>query len=126
MVAHAFNASSNSEIELDSHADMHVVGDNCLVVLDHNRPVNVYSYDSKDGHRSAKTVQLSRPTEWSNIAICIDGLVNHLIFPMQCCLNRVHISEVPKFLAKTHNETMHVIELVEPFDAAHPLLSHPN
>ena len=42
--------------ELDSHADMCVVGDNCLVIHDHFRPVNVYSYDPKDGHKSAKTV----------------------------------------------------------------------
>ena len=33
-----------------------VVGDNYLVIHDHNRPINVYSYDLNDGHRSAKTV----------------------------------------------------------------------
>ena len=50
MVAHASVASSKSKV-----ADMCVVGGNCLVIHDHNRPVNVYSYDPKDGHRSAKT-----------------------------------------------------------------------
>ena len=38
-VAHTLIASSKPKVELD-----------------HNRPVNVYSYDPKDGHRSAKTV----------------------------------------------------------------------
>ena len=32
------------------------VGDNCLVIHNHKRPVNVYSYDPKDGHKRAKTV----------------------------------------------------------------------
>ena len=54
--AHASVVSSKHKVELDLHADICVVGDNCLVIHDHNRPVNDYSYDPKDGHRSAKTV----------------------------------------------------------------------
>ena len=56
MVAHASVATSKPKVELDSHADMSVVGDNCLVIHNLNRPVNVSSYDPKDGHRSAKIV----------------------------------------------------------------------
>ena len=41
---------------------------------------------------------------------------------MQCHLNGVKISEVPKFLAETPSETTHAIELVDIFDAAHPLI----
>ena len=41
---------------------------------------------------------------------------------MQHHLNGVHISEVPKFLAETPNETTHAIELVDLFDAAPPLI----
>ena len=33
-------------IELDSYADTCVVGDQCLVAHDHNRPVNVFGYNS--------------------------------------------------------------------------------
>ena len=55
-VAHVSVASSKPKEELDSHANTYVVGDNCLISHDHNRPVNVYSYDPKDGHRSAKKV----------------------------------------------------------------------
>ena len=43
------------KVELDSHADTCVVGDNFLVIHDHNKAVNVYSYDPKDGHRRAMT-----------------------------------------------------------------------
>ena len=56
MVAHASVAHSEPKVELDSHAHVCVVGDDCLVIHNHNRPVNVYSYDPKDGNRSAKTV----------------------------------------------------------------------
>ena len=54
MVVHASVASSKPKLELDSHADKCFVGDNCLVIHDNNRLVNVYGYDPKDGHRSAK------------------------------------------------------------------------
>ena len=107
MVAHASVASSKPKIELDSHAETCVVGDNCLVIHNHNRPISVYNYDPKDGHRSAKTVDVAvcyqDPQSGQkfilmiNQAIHIDGLVNHLLCPMQCWLNGVHISEVPKF-----------------------------
>ena len=56
MVAHASVASSKPKVELDLYADLCVVGDNCLVIHDHDRPVNVYSYDLKNGHRCAKPV----------------------------------------------------------------------
>ena len=36
-----------TKIELDSHADTFVVGDHCLVVHYHNRPVNIFGYDPK-------------------------------------------------------------------------------
>ena len=56
LCAHASVESKKSNVDLGSHADTCVVGDNCLVIHVHNRSVNVYSYDTKDGHRSVKTV----------------------------------------------------------------------
>ena len=115
--------SSKHKIYLDSHADTCVVGDNYLVVHVHNRPVNVYSYNPKDGCRSAKTVDAKVDYQdlqssqkfilMINQAICIDGLVNHLLCPMQYHLNGVQINEVPKFFAETQSKRTHAIELVE-------------
>ena len=115
-----------------SHADTCVVGDNCLVIHDHDRPVKVYSYDPKDDYKSANTVDatVGYQDPWHgqrfiliiNQPICIDGLVNHLLCPMQCLLNGMQISEVSKFLAQNPSETTHAIELVDPLDAAHPLI----
>ena len=56
-----------------------------------------------------------------NQAIHIDGLDNHLLCPMQCQLNGVHISKVPKFLAESPSETTNAIELVNPFHVDFPL-----
>ena len=57
-----------------------------------------------------------------NQNITIDHLDNHLLCPMQCHLNGVHISEVPKFLAESPSVTTHAMELRDPFNAAHPLI----
>ena len=88
MVAHASVASSKPKVELDLHADMCVVGDNSLVIHDHNRPVNGYSYNTKDGHRSAKTIDATvgykDPQSGEKFILmikqifCIDGLENNL------------------------------------------------
>ena len=84
MVSHASVASNKPKVELDSHADTWVVGDNCLVVHDHKRPAN-----PKDGHRSAKTddaavghKELQSRQKFIlmiNQAICINRLENHLL-----------------------------------------------
>ena len=55
-VAYASVTSSKPKVELDSHADTCVVGNNCCVIHDHNRLVNAYSYDFKHGNNSAKPV----------------------------------------------------------------------
>ena len=56
MVSHASAASSKPKVELDPHADVCVVGDNYIIICDHNRSINNYSYDPKDGHRNVKAV----------------------------------------------------------------------
>ena len=35
-------AVAKTKIELDSHAGMYVVGDHCLIIHDHYRPVNIF------------------------------------------------------------------------------------
>ena len=93
MVAHNSVASSKPKVELDSNADTFVVGDNCLVIHDCNRPVNIYSYDPTDGHRSAKIVDVvvghqdphsgQKIILMMNQAIFINCLKNQLLHPMQ-------------------------------------------
>ena len=131
MVAHVSASSRKHKVELDSHADTCVVCENCLVTHYHNRPVYVYSYDPIDGHRIAKTVDVSvgyqDPQSGQkliiiiNQAIHIDGLVNHLLCLMKCYLNGVHIRKVPKFLAESASETTHAIKFGNPFHTTTPI-----
>ena len=105
-VAHASVASSKPKVELDSYANMSILGDSYFIIHNHNSPVNVSSYDPKDGDRSAKTVDATVGYQdpqsdqkfilIMNQAIQIDELVNHLLCPMQCCFNRVHITKIHK------------------------------
>ena len=55
-------------------------------------------------------------------AIQINGLGNHSISPMQCHLNGVYMNEVPKFLAESPSVTTHTIQLLDLFNATHPLM----
>ena len=128
-MAHASVASSKPKVELDAHADTSVVGDNYSVIHDHNRPVNVYRYDPKDGHRRAKTVFATIGYQDSqsgqkfilmiNQVIWIDGLVNHLLCHMQCHLNGVYFIEVPIFLAERPSVTTQAIQLIGFFNEVH-------
>ena len=130
-MAHTSVANSKPKVALDSHAVTRVLDDNYLVIHDHNSTVYVYSYDPRDGHRSAKTVDIAvgyhdpqsgkKYILMINQAIHIKGLENHLLCPMQCHLNGVHISEVSKFLADSPSVITHAIQLADPSDAAHPL-----
>ena len=49
-----------------------------------------------------------------NQAIEIPHLQNHLLCPMQCWLNGVHISELPKFLAEDPDESTHSLQVLTP------------
>ena len=121
MVAHASVAISKPKVELDSHKDMCAVDDNFLVNYDHNRSVDVYSYNPKDSHRSAKIVDVTvgcqdpksgqKFTIIIHKAIHINGLENHLLCLMQHHLNSMHISKVPKFFAESPSVTTHLIQL---------------
>ena len=63
----------HASVATDSHVDMCLVGYKCLDIHDHSRPDNVYSYDPKDGQRSAKNSQchskVSRSTEWTEVCL---------------------------------------------------------
>ena len=57
-----------------------------------------------------------------NQAIQINDLSKHLLYPVHCCLNDMHIREVTKFLADSPSVTTHAIQLLEPFDAPYLIM----
>ena len=57
-----------------------------------------------------------------NQDVHINGLESHLLCPMQCQLNVVHVSEISKFLADSPSVTTHAIQLLDPLNAAHIII----
>ena len=80
------------KIELDAHADKFVVGDKCLNVPDHNRPVHVYGYDPNMGPKCAcivnTTVAYYQPETGQVVIFLINNvseikcLNHHLLCPV--------------------------------------------
>ena len=104
--------------ELDSHADTCVVGDNALIIHDHERDVAVTGYD----HGRSKTFKIvdavvgyEDPITGQeyyfvfNQAIHIPGLKHNLLCPMQLRMNDVSVNEIPKFLVENPTEQDHAI-----------------
>ena len=52
----SFQGDDESRMEIDNHTDASVVGKNCLVIHDHECPVQVTGYDLKDGSKQFRTV----------------------------------------------------------------------
>ena len=50
------------------------------------------------------------------------GLDHHFLCLMKCCMNGVLVDKVPKFLAPIPSETMHAIQIENPFDATYPII----
>ena len=57
-----------------------------------------------------------------NKAIHINCPENQLLYPMQCHLNCVHITEVPNFLAESPHVTTHATQLTDPINTAQLLI----
>ena len=120
-----------TRVECDSHADTSVVGKEALIIHDYGRPVSVYSYDKEDGCKEYRTVSAAVAYDHPqtgqvymlviNQAIEIPHLEHHLLCPMQCRLNGIKISELPKFLAEDPDESTHSLQVVDPLDDSSPL-----
>ena len=88
----ALSGGSDTQSELDSHADTCVVGDNALIVHDFDRPVSVTGYNQKVSHEDARTVTAAAAYDNSlgetivlviHQAIHIPRLQHNLLCPMQ-------------------------------------------
>ena len=119
----SFNSSigdvvTHMRTELDSHADTCVVGDNALIIHEHETNVAVTGYD----HGRTKTFKLVDAVvgyedpitglEYClviNQAIHIPGLKHNLLCPMQVRMNDVLLNETPKFLVENPTDEDHAM-----------------
>lgn len=116
-------SSTESTLELDSHADTCVLGRGALIIQDYDRPVNVTSYDPALGNKTYQTVTgvlgfvHPRTGQLYHLVVhqCIHipHLTHHLLCPMQARVNDVTINEVPKFLCPDPSPNTHSIIATE-------------
>jgi hypothetical protein len=102
--------------DLDSHADQSVVGSNCLVTHDFDRPVSIQGYDPNGStteslHTVSAALAYDSPDTGETLilvlhqAIHLPNLPHNLLSPMQMRLNDVKVHDTPKFL--TDQPTTH-------------------
>ena len=103
------------QIDLDSHADMCIIGQHTLTVHDFNCAVNVVGYDPLKGIMTpncwtvSAAVSYDCPMKWEvfiievHQAILIDQLHDNILCPMQMRMYDVKVNVIPKHL--TDNTT---------------------
>ena len=117
----SLTCSSDSNCELDSHADTCVLGKNAYIFLDHDRAVDIIGYDRSKGTsaKNMKTVSSAlayddQATGKTTIlvvhqAIHIPTMGSNLLCPMQAQMNDIKVDETPKFLTENPTDIMHAI-----------------
>ncbi len=113
-------------MELDTHADTTVLGKNCLVFQDFNRPIEVSGWDPSAGSKECRTVSGAVAYDHPHTgktymlvyhqAIYNESSDNHLICPMQCRAHGVTINDIPKIFVKNPTSESHAILVTDPDD----------
>jgi hypothetical protein len=126
------NSIGETTLELDSHADMCVLGRDALILLDYDRPVIVEGYDPSLSTKTYATV--SRALAYDdpvtgevyhlviNQAIHIPHLDHHLLCPMQCRVNDVVVDDTPKFLTSDPTDHTHALTIRDPDEPAQTVI----
>ena len=109
---------TESQTDLDSHADQCAVGSNSLIVHDYEKPINVSGYNpSGPGGVNLKTLSaalayddpISGETTILLVhqAIYIPAISHNLLSTMQVRLNDVIVNDTPRFLTDTVTDHTH-------------------
>ena len=120
------NYRDETTLELDSHADTCVLGRDALIVSNYDRPVDVEGYDKTLGTKRYDTVSgvlaYDHPLTGEvyhlivHQAIHIPHLDHHLLCPMQCRVNDVKVSEVPKCMTDDPTDETHALTIYDDDD----------
>ena len=115
----SYGSPEDRGLDLDSHADMAVLGSNCHVFEETGRTVDVFSYDPKLGSSTRNVVSgcfaLDDPhTGRTTLLIVHQGLhIPHLDYslipPFQMRENDVIVNDRPKFQTKNPTEDDHAL-----------------
>jgi hypothetical protein len=106
-------------LDLDTHADMAVLGSNCYVFEETGKTVNVFSYDPKLGSTTSNVVSgclsYDDPTSGRVILLIVhQGLhMPHLSYslipPFQMRENNIIVNDHPKFQTRNPTEDDHCV-----------------
>jgi hypothetical protein len=123
-IGYKLESNYETTLELDSHANICVLGREALFILDYQQPLSVVGYDESLGRKTYQTVssvvayddpQTKRMLHLIiNQAIHIPHLDHHLLYPMQCRVNDVIINNLPKFLAANSTDQTHALTINDP------------
>jgi Reverse transcriptase (RNA-dependent DNA polymerase) len=120
---------SESQTDLDSHADQCAVGSNSLIVHDYERPINVSGYDpngpvAEDLKTVSAALAYDDPVSGETVillvhqAIYIPAITHNLLSTMQVRLNDVIVNDTPRFLTDTVTDHTHSIVIPVDNDVA--------
>ena len=106
--SHSFNSESNCE--LDSHADTCVLGKHAHIFMDHGKSVNIVGYEKSKGTLASNMKTVSGVLAYDSSrtgrtviivihqAIHVPTIDCNMICPMQVRMNDVKLDDKPKFL----------------------------
>ncbi len=131
-VGYKLKSNYETTLELDSRANTCVLGCDALIFLDYQQPVSIVGYDKSLGSKTYQTVSgvvaYDDPQTGStlhliiNQAIHIPHLDHHLLCPMQCCVNDMTVSNLPKFLVANPTDQMHTLTINDPDNPLQPVI----
>ena len=123
-VSSVISNGNESSLELDTHADTCAIGKDALIIMDHNRPVNVQGYDPTLGTKQYQTASAALAYTHPGTGqvyhlvihqgIFIPELDHCLLCPFQCRVNDIQINDVPKFLTRNPTVATHSICVPDP------------
>ena len=124
--------SNESTTEINNHADMTVLGSNCLPVPYFERLVDVSVWDASAGSVECPTISgaiaYDHPISgkvymlmYHQVIHC-QRLANHLMCLMKIWVEEVNINELPKFLAEDPDYNTHAIIVYDPLNTNQPLI----
>ena len=118
-------------MDLYSHANTYVQGNECLKIYYCKHPDNVSVWNPKDGKQIcqtiSETVAYNHPQSRQlyilifHQCIHVENLDHHLLCSMQCQINSVDVNETPNFLLKIPTDTSHAL-VVDDTDGMVPMI----
>ena len=123
----SFTFNSESNCELDSHADTCVLGNHAHILMDHERSVDIVGYDKSKGTLGNNMETISgalayKPTSGARMIIVLHQTIHvpttdcSLICPMQVRINDVKLDDMPMYLTEDITDESHAISCEIPWE----------